>query len=396
MISVDDALARILERAPRTPAESVPLDDAPGRVLAEPVRARADDPPFDKAAVDGYAVDAATLVTLPAAVDCAGAVHAGDPPPARLDGRVLKVMTGAPLPADCAAMVMVEDSAPEGGRIRLLRRVEPGAGVLERGENFRAGAEILPAAVRLTPAALGAAAHAGAGALECAARPRVTLIPTGDELVAPGETPGPGRIVNSSAPALAALLALAGAAVRRAPICPDRPEALRAALEDGSGAFVFTGGVSMGDADHLPRIAGEAGFEIIFHKVAMKPGKPLLFAVHPDGRTLFGLPGNPVSSFLCARLFIVPWLRARLGLEPAPARSARLARPLRGAGPRRNFLPVRVEEDAGGMRLLPLPGRGSADLAAWAGADGAAWVGEGVAQLEAGSEAGWLPLDPWH
>jgi len=151
----------------------------------------------------------------------------------------------------------------------------------------------------------------------------------------------------------------------------------------------------MGDADHLPRIALEAGFETIFHKVAMKPGKPLLFAVHPDGRTLFGLPGNPVSSFLCARLFIAPWLRAALGADAEPARLARLAGALRGAGPRRNFLPVRLGAEDGEARLQPLPGRGSADLGAWAGADGVAWVAEGLAGLDAGALGGWLPLDPW-
>jgi molybdopterin molybdotransferase len=396
MLPVRDALKIVLSTASLTAGEELPLADALGRVLRSPVVAAADDPPFAKSAVDGYCLDEACRARLPGEHEVAGVVQAGDRPPGRLHGRAMKVMTGAPIPPDGAAMVMVEESeARPGGKVLLRRPVQPGAGILQAGENHLAGTPLLPAGLRLAPAHLGIAAHAGAGAVRVAARAPLTLIPTGNELVLPGVTPGPGQIVNSSAPALLSLLALSGAAAALHPIVGDDPDALAAAISAAGGDVVLTGGVSMGDADFLPGVIARLGFETRFHKVAMKPGKPLLFCTHPDGRRLFGLPGNPVSSLLAARLFICPWLLLRLGATPPPARRGRLSAAAHGAGERAHFLPVQEKYSGADFTLAPLPGRGSADLAAYRSADGVAVVPPGVDSLAAGEVADYLPLDPW-
>ncbi len=396
MLPVRDALKIVLSTASLTAGEELALVDALGRVLRSQVVAAADDPPFAKSAVDGYCLDEAGRARLPGEFSVAGIVQAGDPPPGRLDGRVMKVMTGAAIPPDGAAMVMVEESEPRpDGKVFLRCSVPQGAGMLQAGENHRAGTPLLPAGLRLAPAHLGIAAHAGAGAVRVAARAPLTLIPTGNELVPPGVTPGPGQIVNSSAPALQALLALSGAAVKLHAIVGDDPGALAAAISAAGGDVVLTGGVSMGDADHLPAVIEKLGFETRFHKVAMKPGKPLLFCTHPDGRRLFGLPGNPVSSLLAARIFICPWILLRLGATPPPARRGRLAGTARGAGERQHYLPVQEKPSGADVTLAPLPSRGSADLAAFRIADGMAVVPPGVASLEAGEVVEYLPLDPW-
>jgi molybdopterin molybdotransferase len=396
MLPVRDALKIVLSTASLTAGEELRLEDALGRVLRCRVVAAADDPPFAKSAVDGYCLDEACRARLPGEFSVAGIVQAGDPPPGRLSGRVMKVMTGAPMPPDGAAMVMVEESEPRPeGKVLLRRPVDPGAGILQAGENHRAGTPLLPAGLRLAPAHLGIAAHAGAGALRAAARAALTLIPTGNELVLPGVAPGSGQIVNSSAPALQALLALSGAAVTLNAIVGDDPDALAAAITAAGGDVVLTGGVSMGDADHLPAVIATLGFETRFHKVAMKPGKPLLFCTHPDGRRLFGLPGNPVSSLLAARIFICPWILLRLGATPPPARRGRLAAAVRGAGERQHYLPVQEKYSGADCTLVPLPSRGSADLAAYRIADGVAVVPPGIASLAAGEVVEYLPLDPW-
>ena len=396
MFSFEEALIRVRTTARPVATEILPLAQADYRILRAPVLAADDDPPFAKSAVDGYAVDETTRLKLPGEFAVAAIVHAGDPPPAKLAGRVVKVMTGAPLPDDAAAMVMVEQSVvlPE-RMVRLETRPAGGFGLLARGENHRKGAPLLAPGDRLTPAAIGAAAHAGVGEITVSLRPRLTLLPTGNELVAAGVTPGPGQIVNSSAPALAALLAEAGAAVTMGGIVRDDPDALCAAITAANGDVVLTGGVSMGDADHLPAVAAALGFHAVFHKVAMKPGKPLLFCVHEDGRTLFGLPGNPVSSFLSARLFIAPWLRVRLGAAPEARRRALLADALRGAGERTHLVPVRLDWSGAALLLVPLPTRGSADLGSWRAADGAAIVPAGVEKIAAGEPCEFIPLTPW-
>jgi molybdopterin molybdotransferase len=244
MLPVRDALKIVLSTASLTAGEELPLADAIGRVLRAPVVAVADDPPFAKSAVDGYCLDEGCRLRLPGEFEVAGVVQAGDPPPGRLNGRTMKVMTGAAIPPDGAAMVMVEESEPRPHEKVLLRRsAQPGAGILQAGENHRAGTPLLPAGLRLAPAHLGIAAHAGAGAVRVAARAPLTLIPTGNELVLPGVAPGPGQIVNSSAPALQALLALSGAAVKLHPIVGDDParsprrSAMRAATSCSPAGF---------------------------------------------------------------------------------------------------------------------------------------------------------------
>jgi molybdopterin molybdotransferase len=331
-----EALAAMLG-AVRQPvgAETVPIDAAAGRTLAGDVTALRTHPAFAVSAMDGYAVRHADLAEGPRALQLIGEAAAGHPFAGRLDAdQTVRIFTGAALPEGADAVVMQEDAERGAdGRITLPGGVASARHVRPAGLDFREGERHLAAGTVLTPARLSLAASLGHGALSVRRRPVVAIISTGDELTPPGEPTLPAQIVSSNALALAALARSAGAEVRDVGIVRDDRAATRAALAAAAATadlVLTSGGASVGDHDHVHGALRDEGYALGFWKVAIRPGKPVMFA-HRDGKLVLGLPGNPVSAYVAALRFALPLIRALLG-QPDPARlptwPARLAAPL--------------------------------------------------------------------
>lgn len=375
MIAFAEALARVLEATTPMPACTVALEDAVSRVLAEDVRADMPFPGFDTTAMDGWAVRAADVSRAPTLLAAAGASGAGAVPGALPPASAWKVMTGAPMPPGSDAVVPVEDAAAVvGGAVRLDAVPRPGAHVRRRGEVFETGTLLLAAGRRLTPSDLVLAAAAGRETLRVARALRAGVLVTGDELVPPGTRPGPGQLRNTNGPLLLAALGRAGAEAVSLGVAPDDEAALartlKRALAAGLDVLLTTGGVSAGDFDYVGQALAAEGARVRFHKVSIRPARPVLFAT--KGPVLvFGLPGNPVSAAVAFDFLVRPALRAAAGLlpplpEPVPAR---LTAPVRNRGPRLTFYPARLAWDEGCLAAEPLPTRGSHDVLNHARAD---------------------------
>ena len=323
-LSVDEALAKILGavEAP-TPTEPVALDEGLGRTLAGNVAALRTQPPFDASAMDGYAVRAADIAAPGAALRVTGTSAAGH----RFEGAVgpgeaVRIFTGAPIPDGADAIALQEDASVDGAQVRFSTPASAGRFVRRAGLDFRTGETLLKAGRRLGARDLALAAAMGHATLPVRRRPRVYLIATGDELVRPGEPLGPDQIVASNIHAVGAIARSAGAEAIDGGIAPDDPAALRGAIAGahaaGADVIVTLGGASVGDHDLVRGVLAEAGMALSFWTIAMRPGKPLLFGRLGASHVL-GLPGNPVSSIVCAILFLRPLVRALLGEERAGA-----------------------------------------------------------------------------
>lgn len=373
LLSIDEALAQILDACIPLEPEQVDLRHALGRVLAGSVRADMDDPPFDRSAMDGFAVRAAD-VAEPATLRVIGEIAAGDPPPARpvAPGETYRIMTGAPTPQGADAVVMVEHTEPVGASpeaVRVLKGVPAGANVRLRAEVARRGDEVLSAGRLITPEIMGVLASFGAGRVSVHRRPRVVVMATGNELVPVDAMPGPGQIRDSNRWTIAALGEGAGAEVDVAHTLRDDRASVLDGIREGlrHDVLVLSGGVSMGVYDIVGECLRELGAEILFHKVAIQPGKPLLVA--RSGRTLiFGLPGNPVSVLVTGRVFLLPALRRMRGLTRVtdPLVPARLAGTLPKTGGRTVFQPATIAFASDGPVVTPLRTLGSADQVAHA------------------------------
>nr|WP_093253354.1 molybdopterin molybdotransferase MoeA [Rubrimonas cliftonensis] len=352
MLTVPEALARVLALLAPVGVETVGLSEAAGRVLAQPAVARRAQPPFDASAMDGYAVRAAEA-TPGARLRVVGEAPAGRAWTGDLGpGEALRIFTGAPLPAGADAVLIQENARAEGDAVFCLEAVAPGAWVRPAGFDFGPGAS-LPAPRRLSPADIAALAAMNLPEVVVRRRPRVALVPTGDELVEVGAAPAADQIVASSGHGLAALLAGFGAAPDLRPIAPDRVPALGAALRAAAGnadLIVTLGGASVGDHDLVRGVVGDAALS--FYKVAMRPGKPLM-AGRFAGVPIVGLPGNPVSAMVCCHIFLRSAIDALLGLPAGPAgrREAILAAPAPAEGPREHYARAAVESD-GRVRLF--------------------------------------------
>ncbi len=375
MIEFSEALERVLQAVTPLAAESVPLEEAAGRVLAEDVRADVSVPGFDTTAMDGWAVRAADVRDVPALLPRAGVAGAGSVPGPLPLGSAWKVMTGAPMPEGSDAVVPVEDAAEvAGGAVRLDAAPKPGAHVRRRGEVFEPGTLLVPAGRRLSPADVVLAASAGRATLRVARAPHVAVLVTGDELVPPGVRPGPGRLRNTNGPLLESALRRAGAAVvwsgAARDDAADLARALGAAFAAAPDVLLSTGGVSAGDYDYVGRALEDAGARTRFHKVAIRPAKPVLFATK-GSILVFGLPGNPASAAVAFEFFVRPALRRAAGLEPAlpPPVEARLTEKVRNKGARLAFVPAALAVSDGRLLATPVPAKGSHDVLAPARAD---------------------------
>ncbi|MFM8412035.1 MAG: gephyrin-like molybdotransferase Glp [Alphaproteobacteria bacterium] len=319
MISPREALALVLSRVSPGPAEMVALDAAAGRVLAADVVAGIDLPPFSNSQMDGYAVRSSDLAGAgadrPATLRVTGLAAAGRAAVVAVaPGTAVRVMTGAPLPEGADAVVKQEDVLRDGDAIRVGVAPSSGEFVRAAGEDVRAGECVLSRGRPLGAADVGLLAAVGRAIVPVSVRPRVAILSTGDEVVAPGEPLPAGCVYNSNAWALAAACRETGAEAVVLPIARDDREALREAVAHATSFDVALsiGGVSVGDFDHVKEAVSLAGVEQVFWRVAQKPGKPLVFGVR-DGRLFFGLPGNPVSALVCFDLYVAPALRRRLG-----------------------------------------------------------------------------------
>ncbi len=392
MLSFRDAQAKILALAHPLPAERVALDDGHGRVLAEDVVARVALPRFDHSSMDGYAVRAADFAgdgptwTFPVR----GESRAGGEVPHAEAGAVCRIFTGAPLPEGTDAVVMQEDvERTAEGAARFAKRPSAGQFVRRRGDDLADGATALARGARLRPAHLGLAAALDLAWLTVNARPRVTLLATGDELRAPGTMDRPGTIAESNCVALRAMAHHAGAEARVAPFVPDDLEATARAFDEALGrsdVVLSIGGVSVGDHDVVRPALERIGVTLEFFRVAIKPGKPL--AVGRRGRSLvLGLPGNPASAMVTFALFAAPLLRALEGERdplPQPTR-ARLGVEVRRQAGRTEFARARLEASADGLVATPLPNQASGAVTSVAAADALLMIDADCTHLEAGA-----------
>ncbi len=367
MISVAAALDRLFALVPAPAVEVVALAQAAGRVLAADAVSRRDQPPFTASAMDGYAVTApdarpgAVLQVIGEAA--AGRRFAGT----LLPGQAVRIFTGAPVPDGAGMVVLQEDVTRTADRITLGANLGEGTNIRPAGGDFAIGAR-LTAPRRLRPAEIALLAAMNLAEVPVFRSPEVAILATGDELVTPGRQPGPDQIIASNSYGLMAMLRAEGVRARLLPIASDRMESLAQgfALAEGADLLVTIGGASVGDHDLVARAAELAGFGMDFHKVAMRPGKPLMAGRRP-GQILLGLPGNPVSSMVCGTVFLTPLIRALQGLPaaPIPREAMRLAAALAPNGPREHYLRARIT--AGGV--LPLPRQDSSLLSVLANAD---------------------------
>lgn len=387
MISVQDALDACLALADPLETETVPLAEAAGRTLARSVEARRDQPPFASSAMDGYAVTA----EAPQPGDrftVIGEAAAGHAWQGTLGtGQALRIFTGAPIPAGATRVIIQEDVTREGDEITLGDRLDHQTNIRPLGGDFTKGDRLDGPRV-LSPADVALAAAMNHATLPVTRKPVVALIATGDELVQPGEAPRPDQIVASNSYGLKALAEAAGAQARLLPIARDTVDSLAdmLALAADADIIVTIGGASVGDHDLVARVAAEEGLERSFYKVAIRPGKPLM-AGRMGEAVLLGLPGNPVSAMVCGQVFLLPMIRAMLGLgkAPAPRETAELAVDLPRNGPREHYMRATLEAGAHYPRVTPDPRQDSSLLSVLSRADALMIYPPSAGPLKAGT-----------
>jgi len=422
MLSVAEALAAIRAEAAPLPVELVPLRAALGRFLGEPIVSAVDSPPFDKSMMDGYALRAESLRDGPRSLRLLGELPAG----ATWSGVVqaeeaVRIMTGAPIPSGCDAVVRLEDTALSAADCVAVQvgPVAIGLNIISRGQMLRTGELVLEQGRRLRPQELAVIAEQGLALAPTVRPPRVAVLATGDELQPPGTPLGPGQICNSNETLLLAQLAGWGCEPVGLGIARDDLRELREKVGRGLelDLLILTGGVSMGARDLVPQVLRELGVEQVFHKVQLKPGKPIWFGVlrastaaaaaETAERTstaemtstaerqtpsaaprclIFALPGNPVSTMVCSELFVRPTVRRLAGdPQPEPPRLvARLQRPHRLNEDRPTYFPAWLELAADGPRVVPTAWQGSGDLRSTADANAMIAFPAGVREYAAG------------
>ncbi|OHV63930.1 molybdopterin molybdenumtransferase MoeA [Mesorhizobium sp. LCM 4577] len=376
LVPVAEALERLLDGAAPLPGESIPLADAAARVLAEPVVALRTQPPFNASAMDGYAARAADVASAPAQLEVIGTAPAGRGFSGTVgEGQAVRIFTGAPLPEGADTIVIQENVRDRGnGRIEVTEPTAKARNVRRRGLDFGEGDVLLEKGRVLDAAALSLAASANHPALNVVRRPLVAIIATGDELLPPGSALGPDQIISSNAYGVAAAAQSVGARALDLGIAADRKEAIaalvRKAVEANADVIVTLGGASVGDHDLIHDVLTGEGMQLDFWKIAMRPGKPLMFGRLGNVRCI-GLPGNPVASIVCSQLFLKPLL-ARLGGRDhrQDVRVARLGAAMQANDLRQDYVRAVVREDAGTLIATPFSIQDSSMLRMLADANG--------------------------
>lgn len=387
MIPVEEAQRRVMAEVTAGDVEHVPLGDSLGRVLREQIVAAEDAPAADNSAMDGYAVRFDDVAHAPVTLPVRGDIPAGHPSNTPLEpGTALRIMTGAFVPGGADTVIQVELTDGGTDRVRIETALPRGTNIRRRGEDMHAGDVLLRAGIRIGPAEIALLAGAGKTSVAVGRRPTVAILSTGDELIEAGETPAPGKIVNSNGPLLAALVTEAGAIPRSLGIVRDTREGTIAAFARAAECdfVISSGGVSVGAYDFVKDALAALGAESKFWRVSMKPGKPVVLSRLRD-RVVFGLPGNPVSCFVSFHLFVAPALRKAMGQETRlfpPSVRARLTAPVRGAADRRVYARVHVAARDGELVATPLRSQSSGALTSMLDANGLAVIPEGAVEGE--------------
>ncbi len=397
MLRPEEAWARLAGRLQALPPERLARRAALLRVAASAVEAATDVPAQDVSAMDGFALPPGSLPPL---LDIAGSVAAGDPPGLAFpEGRAVRIMTGAPLPVGADRVVPIEGCEIRGTQVAIRDDVPAGANIRRRGEIHRQGERILAPGALLTPGALALLATHGVAEIDVHRAPRVAILATGDEVVAPEAVPAPGQLRDSHSDFLLAACRTLGLEATALGIAPDRADELQRRLAAGleCDVLLVSGGVSMGAYDLVEGALAALGCEILCDAVAIQPGKPLVIAAHPRG-FVFGLPGNPASAMVCFWLFVRPALRRMAGLEDGfwqGALAGSLTAPLPAARNRDRFLPAVVRLQNGRLLVEPLAPRGSHDLGTFARGTALVRVRAGADPSAAGEGCEVLPLVHW-
>lgn len=368
MLSVEEALARVRAAFTPLPAETVSVAEALGRVLASDAISRVTQPPHDVSAMDGYAVRAEDVASAPVTLDIVARVPAGASYDKEIQpGETARIFTGAPLPRGSDTIVIQEDTEAEGDRVTVKSPAAKGHYVRPAGLDFRSGDVGLEAGHRLTARDIGFAAAMNLPWLNVRRRPRIAILATGDEVVMPGDPKGPNQIVSSNGLSLAAFVRACGGEPINLGIAPDDQDSLTAMADGAKGAdlLVTSGGASVGDHDLVRTGLADIGLEVDFWKIAMRPGKPLIFG-QIAGTPMLGLPGNPVSSLICAVLFVRTALDEMLGIhgDALALESAVLGADLPPNDHRQDYLRAKLSLDDSGARVATAFGRQDSSMLA--------------------------------
>lgn len=375
MIKFEKAYAIALNKAKRLNTVKIPVERSIGRVLAENVKARIDIPPFDKSAMDGYALRAGDISKVPQALRCKGVIKAGRSPKETIKrGESIKIMTGSPLPVGADSVVMVEYTEKDSKKncVRVLKGVGSGENVCLRGEDIRRGDLVLRRGRLMRAPEVAIAATLGHAKVKVYRMPSVAILNTGDEIVEPGGVLRHGNIYNSNGPMLTSLLSSMNVDVEYLGIAKDSKSNLRRSISRGlkKDILLVSGGVSMGDYDLVPAALKDCGVKKIFHKIRIKPGKPVFFGVKND-RLIFGVPGNPISTYLAFAILIKPVIEKMMGIKPVlNVKRGTLMQSYYHKPGRKHFVPAHVSERGGRLKVYPVRGyHGSADMASLAQAN---------------------------
>jgi molybdopterin molybdotransferase len=390
MLTYEQALQEILKQAHSLPARNIPIEDAVERVLAEDIFSQIDMPPFDKSAMDGYALRSSDTANVPVQLRCLGTIQAG-----RFfkqsfkSGCCIKIMTGAPMPQGADSVVMVEDTEQHESRVIVKRSVKPGENVCAKAEDIAKGSKVFSKGKLISISDIALIATIGRRLVKTISSPSVAVLNTGGEIIPVGRKLPKNKIYNSNGPQLCALLRLDGITPRYLGIAKDEPAILKKMISQGlkSDIVLISGGVSMGDYDLVPAVLKQLGVKELFHKVNIKPGKPLFFGVK-NRRLIFGIPGNPVSNFLAYQIFIRPAIRKMMGLEDCnlEIKTGILENEFRQKPGRKHFVLAKVEKLKNVDYVSALPGHGSADIAALSAADAFMLVDGEISKIKQGSK----------
>jgi molybdopterin molybdotransferase len=394
MISVEEAVARITSAFAPVEAESVSVAEAHGRVLAKDAIARFDQPPHPVSAMDGYAIRTHDMDKVPARLRVIGSAPAGHPFNGKIGaGEAVRIFTGGVVPQGADAIVIQEDTEAAGDTVTIRQAPKPGRHIRAAGLDFKKGGALVKAGRRLTARDLALIAAGDVASVSVRRKPVIAFAATGDELSRPGEPRKPGGIVASSVYGLSALIEKWGGAPLDLGIVPDSADAIARLAETKADLLVTLGGASVGEHDLVQRALGPRGFTLDFWKIAMRPGKPLIFG-RIGALPLLGLPGNPVSTLVCAVLFLRPAIAAMLGTETAiPLLSARLATDLPANDTRQDYIRARLTHASGELMAEPFAIQDSSMLSVLAAAGALIVRAPHAPAVQAGEHVEILPLD---
>lgn len=401
MIPVADAIQIVKDQTRALESERIELSQALGRYLAEDIIADTDLPPFDRSQMDGYALRAAETTTVPAKLRIAGESAAGRGWHNELHaGKAVRIMTGAPVPAGADSVQQVEltRELDGGSEVEILEPVSLGRSIVKRGSEIKAGETVLRAGEKINAGAVAVLASFGYAQVNVGKRPRVAILATGTELVAVDQKPGLDQIRDSNNFSIAAYAALAGATVERLPLAGDDIVQLKQQIAGAAERYdiiVTSGGVSVGRYDFTKTVLKELGAEIFFERVALRPGKPTVFARLPNGTLVFGLPGNPVSVSVTFNLFARVAILAMqgAGATELEAATAVLSKTVKPARDRDSYLPARLSTNKNAQLLAePLKWGGSSDFVGFVRATALIIIPQATGVVEAGTRVGVVRL----